>query len=212
MPIARIKSKLVYYSHIPKCGGSSIEKYLDEVADSISFLDRRFSSHSKETLWNQSSPQHIDGLSLERLFPQSIFFDSYFAVVRDPIARFKSAFKFQKYIEKKIPQQKSISDFALSLSKADVNRLGFCDNHFMPMVRFFMPNCDYRIFKLENGLLNVKLWFEAEILEGETSFEIGNENVSIGSAKIDKDLSLSKKADKHLRGIYQQDFELFKYD
>ena len=66
MPIIKVNGVLLYFSHIPKCGGSSVENLLAQFSDSIVFLDRKFLTH--KNTWNTSSPQHIDGLSLNRLF------------------------------------------------------------------------------------------------------------------------------------------------
>ena len=87
---------MCHFAHIPKCAGSSIEHYLENHNIKLAFLDRTFDAASKS--WNISSPQHIDGYSLSRLFPGD-FFDLGFAISRDPITRFISAFKhhiFQK--------------------------------------------------------------------------------------------------------------------
>ena len=102
MPIIKVNSVLLYFSHIPKCGGSSVENFLAQFSDSIVFLDSKFLA--RKNTWSSSSPQHIDGLSLNRLFKDKNFFDFYFAIVRDPISRYKSAFMFQKHIENKIPK------------------------------------------------------------------------------------------------------------
>lgn len=85
MPVVRYKDKICHFAHIPKCGGSSVEFYLKRSGAHVAFLDNSFVSSAK--LWNISSPQHVDGNSLSRLFPSS-FFDFSFAVVRNPYTRF----------------------------------------------------------------------------------------------------------------------------
>ena len=99
MPIFRYSNKLIFFSHIPKCAGTSIESYCQKIGMKIAFLDNQnyLEYLASNKAWNSSSPQHIPGYAIARLFPLN-FFDAYFTVVRNPINRLKSAFKFQKYI------------------------------------------------------------------------------------------------------------------
>ena len=104
MTIFKVKSKFIYFSHIPKCAGSSIEDYFSTFPQcSILFLDREFYTSSLRN-WTKSSPQHISGNVIERLFDNS-FFSDYFAIIREPIDRFKSTFNFQKYCVKNIEEE-----------------------------------------------------------------------------------------------------------
>ena len=96
MTIFKVNSDFIYFSHIPKCAGSSIEDYFSTFSEcSILFLDRDFYTSSLRH-WTKSSPQHIPGNVVERLFDNK-FFSCYFAIIRDPIDRFKSSFKFQEF-------------------------------------------------------------------------------------------------------------------
>ena len=99
MPILKKGNKIIYFSHIPKCGGTAIEQYCKDTGIEIAFLDRLYNLQFSKNVWNNTSPQHIDKKSLYRLFPKQ-FFSDYFTVVRHPIDRFKSAFIYQKYHEK----------------------------------------------------------------------------------------------------------------
>jgi len=209
MPIIKVNGVLLYFSHIPKCGGSSIENFLAQFSDSIVFLDRKFLTH--KNTWNTSSPQHIDGLSLNRLFKDKNFFDFYFAIVRDPISRFKSAFMFQKHIENKIPKDISINEHISLIKNEKISLFGYCDNHFLPMVHFFMPNTEYRIFKIEEGLENFKKWFEVNIYKKRINFEILRENPSPKEIKQIEDYNLNEESINNLKTIYKKDYEEFKY-
>jgi len=209
MPIIKVNGVLLYFSHIPKCGGSSVENFLAQFSDSIVFLDRNFFTHKKT--WNTSSPQHIDGLSLNRLFKDKNFFDYYFAIVRDPISRFKSAFMFQKHIEKKIPKDISINEHISLIKDEKISLFSYCDNHFLPMIHFFMPNTEYRIFKIEEGLENFKKWLEVNIYKKKINFEIPRENSSLKKIKQIEDYNLNEESIDNLKIIYKKDYEAFKY-
>jgi hypothetical protein len=94
MPIFKAGGKLVYYAHVPKCGGSAVGWYLTERFGPIAFEDRNHTRHDAKTQWSRTSPQHIDRVSLGRLFPEG-FFDAAFTIVRHPVARLVSAYHFQ---------------------------------------------------------------------------------------------------------------------
>ena len=109
--------------------------FLAQLSESVVFLDRTFVNNANK--WNTSSPQHIDGISLNRLFKDKSFFDFYFAIVRDPISRYKSVFMFQKHNENKISKDISINEHISLIKNEKISLFGYCDNHFLPMVNFF---------------------------------------------------------------------------
>ena len=86
MPLARIGTKMVYFSHIPKAGGSSIETYL-RTKGSVALV-------SKGDGWGKSSPQHMPLDVAQKWIPEG-FCDARFAVVRDPVERLASTFRMR---------------------------------------------------------------------------------------------------------------------
>ena len=150
MPLLYKNNVLCHFAHIPKCGGSSIENYCQSNDIKIAFIDRTFQALNSSQQWNISSPQHIDGYSLSRLFPVD-FFDFGFAIVREPVSRIVSAFKHQIF-QKKIPKNSNISEF-IKLELENISgQLGSYDNHFLPQTKFLIPGMPYEIYKLENGM------------------------------------------------------------
>lgn len=81
MPLYRHKGSLIYFAHVPKCGGTSIEDYLSRRFGPAAFLDRRFLR--RRAPWTRTSPQHVTAADFSRLVPPS-FVDVNFAVVRHP--------------------------------------------------------------------------------------------------------------------------------
>lgn len=214
MPIIKSAGKVVYFSHVPKCAGTAIENYiLKSGAAKIAFLDRKFLGHRPETVWTRSSPQHVDGISLMRLFPSPDFFDHFLAVVRNPYDRLKSAYKFQKYLERKISRNIYFREFVLSLSEEQVNTIGINDNHFLPQYKFFYPKSPYMVFKLEDGLGDVKKWIDLHVLGEKKSHDIEmvNDFKSRG-IKVEEDLLWDDEMRTAVAKIYKLDFELFGYD
>lgn len=149
MPIFKAGSKLVYFAHVPKCGGTSIENYLQDRFGPIAFLDRDFSRRNAARHWSRTSPQHIDWESLERLFPRS-FFDAVFAVVRHPVARVVSAYKFQQAVERSVSTEVPFAEWLHKQAQAWRRDPFVVDNHIRPQADFVPADCD--IFHLEHGL------------------------------------------------------------
>ncbi len=209
MPILRANNKIYYFSHIPKCGGSSIENYIQKLTKKrMAFLDGQYYNGSIKT-FKKSSPQHILGVEVAQLFDID-FFDGYFAVVRDPYERFKSAFIHQKYIDKKIADETCINQFARRIFDLKNDIWGLYDNHFMPQTHFFYPGANYKVFKFENGLNNVKKYID-------NIFNYKLEEVKIPHKlkqleAIKKNVGeLTDQSREIIFDIYRSDFENFKY-
>ena len=212
MPILRHREKLILFTHVPKCAGQSIEQYCESVGISVAFLDNSYKSFSHDRKpWSISSPQHIDGLSMARLFPNS-YFDDYFAVIRHPLNRLRSAFKFQKYIENKINNDLGLSDFIKGELDYHASTFGSLDNHFVPQTKMLIPGRKYRVFRLEKGMKHIKNYIDETIFQKKLSQKIIQFNVfpanikTLPSDSQFDDLSL-EKAFK----IYKEDFINFGY-
>ena len=206
MPILRYKNKLAHFAHIPKCGGTSVEAYLMKVNIAVGFLDSYFMINPAPQKWNISSPQHVDGYSLSRLFPKK-FFDAYFAVTRDPFTRFISAYRMAQESEQ-ISIHQNINDFVKSDLDCAVNDLGRFDNHFRSQTSFLIPNESYKFFKLENGLNNVKDFIDLTFLGSRHPAVMLHTNKA---SKVKTDYTLSDKSKAKLKIIYAEDFKNFSY-
>ncbi|MEL6934393.1 MAG: hypothetical protein AAFO17_15100 [Pseudomonadota bacterium] len=68
MPIIRIKGRPIFFAHVLKCAGTSIEKYLRARFGPLALLDRDYYDHPSRLRWSATSLQHIDVANLRRLF------------------------------------------------------------------------------------------------------------------------------------------------
>ena len=153
MPIARIGRKLVFFAHIPKCAGSSIENYLRDRFGRLALLDRQYLSQEPHARWSRTSPQHVDWVSLMRMFPAD-FFDEVFTVVRHPVSRAVSAYRFQAEVENTVPKGMGFAEWLRAeaeMWQTDPHR---SDNHSRPQSDFLPPVGDRpcTVFHLEHGL------------------------------------------------------------
>jgi len=209
MPILFHRDRVSHFAHIPKCAGTSIEDYLISQGVKTFFLDRSYKHSKGGANWNASSPQHVDGWALSKLFSPSLI-DTCFGVCRRPEDRLISAFKFQlrhQYIDRSL----SLSEFVKTQLKKHALSVGFLDNHFLPQVYFLLPNKDYKIFRLEDGLGEIKSFIDSNVLGAELNNPMPHNNASPVSHTDDPKFRLDQEARQIIQRIYKDDFDTFGY-
>lgn len=206
MPLIRNNNYLCHFAHVPKCGGTSIESYLIKNGIKLALYDPFYFKRPAQPKWSISSPQHIDGYSLSRVIPSS-FLDFGFGVVRNPVDRFLSAFDHYKR-SGAIPADKKVDDFVMLELKELSSHIGVLDNHFLPQVRFFLGELDYKIFRIENGFHDVKKFIDA-------TFSLQNIDTYIRSLNQKPETTprsvLKSSSIKEIESIYICDYENFNY-
>lgn len=211
MPIYRCNGKIIFFAHVPKCAGSSVEDYLISLqVGQMAFLDRQHLDDTRAHHWSTTSPQHISGAALAHLFPAS-FFDAGFAILRAPVARFKSAFWFQKYTQRRIPSDCCINGFVkdhLSVHHEDPH---WIEGHFLPQHAFFHPNLDQHLFRLESdGLAAVKSFLDDVIIGGSIAADIPFSNpTALPDDLPEADRVLTPQSLSLLEQIYAKDFAIY---
>lgn len=124
-------------------------------------LDRQFYSVDPADRWSSTSPQHIDWASLMRMFPAD-FFSSVFTVVRHPVGRALSAYRYLSEVEGVIPEGQGFGDWLREETEARKTSPHKSDNHSRPQVDFLPPpgTRDCAVFHLEHGLDAVIPYFD----------------------------------------------------
>lgn len=222
MPIVRVGSSLVYYAHVPKCAGSSVEDYLAQRFGPLAFLNRDYRKTALPKRWTRTSPQHIDTEALDLLFPKE-FLAASFAVVRHPAARLRSAFTFQK-ARRHIPLRMGFEAW-LSLYERQRDKDPFLlDNHLRPMTDF-VPE-EAHVFRMEEGLEAVVTWCDAQAGNTDGPREIPRSNktdeavwasrspwkqwirsrLEVGMPTLDEALCA------RIHGLYKVDYDRFGYE
>lgn len=196
MPIAKIHDQTVLFLHIPKTGGSSIERHLESVGE----LGLIGGCHRQQGL--PCSPQHLHAAAIKKLFPERTF-DWAFMVVRHPVERTISQYKYQI---RKTGGMKVKLPFSLWLRYVfGRQRISphYRDNHFLPQHLYEGFSAD--VFHFENGIdsciatINRKFDLAPPTI---APWEKHSEPISLDVSKADLEL---------IRSFYREDFNRYGY-
>lgn len=213
MPIVQIAGKLVYFAHVPKSAGTAVEQYLAARFGQMGFLDRSFLSIPKAQRWNRSSPQHMDANTLETLLP-STFFAAQFAVVRHPVRRIMSVFRFQRDIERKIARKVTFSDWLDQLEEHKQKHPFYIDNHARPMVDL-VPR-DATVFRIEDGTDPIIEWLDKLAGNQDEPRDIRHNNtyqqrLAVKKRKPGPEPEITPEITRKIAEYYAADFNRFGY-
>lgn len=212
MPFFKTAGQIVYFAHVPKCAGTSVEDYLITRFGPLAMLDRRFLSAPPETRWSRTSPQHIDWQNLQTILPATMI-DAVFTVVRHPVARAESAFHFQIGVEHSIPPETRFSDWLreqIRMMQADPFVL---DAHMRPQTDFAPEEA--AVFHMEHGLDALVPWLDALAGNSDGPRTIGHSNKRKSGKATGKDAPARAKLGPEdialIEEAYAADFARFGY-
>ncbi|WP_200284527.1 sulfotransferase family 2 domain-containing protein [Rhabdochromatium marinum] len=146
MPIFSINNKRVFFYHIPKTGGSSLEFTMSALGVTVELWSIKL--HKNKAAGFPCSPQHWHQAIITEIFSD---FEHEFAVIRHPVERMVSEYKHRARLamKKNQPQQPFADWVDIALKRQGKNPYIF-DNHLRPQVEFIGEATE--LFKLEDGL------------------------------------------------------------
>ena len=142
MPVAIVNGRSVLFVHIPKTGGSSVERYLSQHGPLLLNGNGR-------AVGLRCSAQHLHAAALASL-EATQGHDWTFTIVRHPVARLVSEYRYQM---RKPGWLRSRVSFSGWLSYALARRAidsWYRDNHFRPQHEFILPGME--IMRFEDGV------------------------------------------------------------
>ena len=210
MPIFTKESLRVLFIHIPKTGGSSVEKIFErrgwksDLIDKGSIVEPVSTNHLRKC-----SPQHMHG-ELLRANLRLDRFDYVFTVVRNPIQRFSSEYAFRKSKDLSISNSQDAEEW-WQMQKHTLRSDPYSlDNHLRPQHEF--PISGTEVFRLEEGLERVAR--KIADLDSSTNAQLSEETEYPAVNKSwnsDTPVEISEKLKRELRSFYRKDFKKFGY-
>lgn len=168
MPSLTFSNRLIWFAHCPKAGGTSVEQFMvAHWGEAVGHLHWGWDVWWKDGGWRvadpPNSPQHLVWEDALRSLPRAP--DTVFAVVRDPVARMASEYRWQRHARRGSRLSKLLARLPFSvwirvmLALVRHHPHGF-DNHIRPQADFIPDGA--RVFRLEDGLDPVLRWLAHE--------------------------------------------------
>jgi hypothetical protein len=214
MPLFEQHHKKLFFIHIPKTGGSSVEKIAKSLGWEAEYL---LEGRSLESLAGiRVTPQHYHAEILHQIFDFSAF-DGVFAIVRNPFDRFKSEYYWQ--ISQGISSL-GVIDWADNAFSRFENDKSCFDNHIRPQYEFLNINNRLNTFRLEDdGVSEAKKYLlqngsgkkKPDIQSKIKSLLLKNVNrkVSIKNMQVESEF---EKIKNEIVQFYRRDYEEFGYE
>lgn len=141
----------MFFMHIPKTGGSSIEKYFLQLRCRVDFFQE---FNHLQDLMRCSPVNHLDYEVIDKIFDLKKFVFR-FAVVRNPFARLASEFRFRKGRNRNWSKDAIVYDqvepWCLDVLTSYAKNKYYFSNHLRPQSDFIGPKIQ-KVYKLESGL------------------------------------------------------------
>lgn len=202
MPICFPNGKIIFFAHVPKTGGSSVEDYIIRRFGSMSMLDKHKNARMPGT--GLISPiTHLSALDLEEIIPTEC--DLCFAVVRDPLKRMFSQYRWQSGASRMSRMDFSTWLRVMVMAARIDPRIYF--NHIRPQDQMVPAGAE--IFRLEDGFGGMIERLDA--VTGTTAPE-----VTMGHQKNRQKDATPIRASREdvalIADFYSADYERFGYD
>jgi hypothetical protein len=206
MPVFRRDGRSFLFVHVPKAGGSALERVFATSGWKTHYRDPKEAGPSMNKL-RRCSPQHMHRAMLETLFRMELF-DGVFMTVREPLARFRSEFAMRNTDDVAAEPYRVDAWADRSFLQYAADPFVF-DNHLRPQAEFYVPGA--HVYRLEDGL-------EAAVRDLNARWDLGlveevprvmDRHRSSGVAS--SEVRLSDDLTARLRTVYTEDFSRFGY-
>lgn len=196
--------RALFFHHIPKTGGVSVTTALMTLGFQV-YPDPKMTKFLRPLL--RISPAHFDYELTSKIFNLNGIYG--FAIVRHPIRRFVSSYKWaiKKSSLAETYKNLTIDEYAeLCFENYKKNKF-FNSSHVMPQSEF-VEGGHMKIFKYEAGLDTILM----KVLQ-QTDFVFpGQLDVPHLNKSSNQGVSVSKKLHGYLSDFYRRDFELYGYE
>lgn len=200
MPFIETPKGNVLFVHVPKCGGSSVERWMQ----SHGHLHLHTPNRKPPAL--RSTAQHLRVWDIRQLLHPS-FFAYAFAIVRNPFRRLESEYRM-RWIAHSGKGQGDLASFPIWLStELDAYQRDpfHADNHFRPASNFIGNRVE--IFRFEDGIDSIL----ARVAEATDLPAPGPAPHEMGSAGFAGEIAWDSVDVHRVQDLYRRDFDEFGY-
>lgn len=208
MPIMTMNDKAILFVHIPKCGGSSFERQMNQRGWREHLSVRGISADKLSFL--KCSPQHLHAeLLLTLVNPAG--FDDIVTLVREPLARLRSEYTWQLF--QGMTSLKPEDWIEHVFDSYGANNFIY-DNHIRPQCEFLIEGS--RLFKLEQqGVDKAVASVAGNKVEGRKNilkqFLSKNNKVAKATVKSDEVLQAFENRKNQIYEFYDKDYKELGY-
>lgn len=197
----------ILFIHIPKTGGSTIERVFKSSGYQVMYLDGKMGKNSVNHL-RRCTPQHMHAAMLEQNFRLKNF-DLVFMLVRDPLSRFKSEYIWRNRKKFTGVKPSSVQRWGEKSLDSYTRDSFIYDNHLRPQSEFYTEGAD--VYRFEEGLDNV-----LSRLGSSRQLSLNTDIPRLKEAKAhtgysSSDVSVTPKLEKRIKDFYHKDYEMFGY-
>lgn len=206
MPVFLKDGRAVLFPHVPKTGGTSVEKLFGRSGWEVRLRDTEIGRGTLHYV-RRCSPQHLHASILEQLLDATRM-ELVFMLVRDPISRFRSEFAM-RHKEEGPGDGATVDRWADRVFGKYVRNPYIFDNHLRPQSQFYLPGA--HVFRLEDGIDTAMRQLSERYDLGllpEVPHSMRREKVSGFSSS---EVMVSPALEDRIRHMYAEDYQRFGY-
>jgi hypothetical protein len=166
MPLCHLKGQTLFFAHVPKAGGSSVEDYLIRRFGPLSIREGKPGAPRQRDVIQSLS--HLTAADLRGLLPPDLA--GSFAVVRDPVERLASEYRFQSGRSR--ASRLGFSSWLRVMFRAAALDPRIYENHIRPQTDLVPEGAE--IFHLEDGFGPMVAWLDRVTGSAAPEIEVGH--------------------------------------
>jgi hypothetical protein len=199
MPLVHHDGMSIFFAHVPKTGGSSVEDYLLQRFGALSIRQRPDAPRRQRDIIQSCS--HLSAADLRHLLPDHL--DLCFTVVRDPVRRIISEYGFQRGTSR--ISRLGFSFWLHAVLAAARRDPRIYENHIRPQGDLVPEGAE--IFRLENGFAPVVARIDA--VTGCTAPQAAMRHLLKRAGQL---VTLTRQDVALIAAFYASDYDRFGYD
>lgn len=207
MPIFTKDERSVLFVHVPKTGGTSIERMLIKAGWDVG-LRATPKTHPAQMPFLRVSPQHYHAEILRNTLRLGRF-DATFLICREPLARFRSEYAMRNKARSDAGSAEHVEAWTRTVMRRAQRNPYVFDNHVRPQHQFVVPKA--RIFRLEEGMDSIVESLNAEWGLGLTAEAHRHMGSGVEGGISSGDVELNAYVEGEVRQFYARDYALLGY-